>query len=74
MYDKPSDKPDVNSARRELFVPRRQDFVNIPPTEDALTQHILRAIYQGAPVSGQALIPLPQAHLPSPSNSLDNIT
>jgi hypothetical protein len=65
MYDRTSDLMAVNDARRHLFSRRSKALESIPPTQSALTQHLLRAVYQGGHVWGKAL----QANqtLPSPS-------
>ena len=49
-----------------LFYNKGKDFDNMPPTKDALIQHILRAAYQAGYIWGQALITRP--NLPDPSN------
>lgn len=36
----------VNGARRFLFFHQAKDFDNMPPSSDALHQHILRVAYQ----------------------------
>ena len=55
LYDKCSTEMEVNAARQELFTKGRE-IENIPPTKDALQQHILRAEYQAAYVWNQALV------------------
>ena len=64
-YCRTSETTDINTARRELFVARNQSMDNIPPTKDALIQHIKRATYQGAHIWGNTLELEPD--LPSPS-------
>ena len=49
-----------------LFYNKTKDFVNMPPTKDALIQHSLCAAYQAGHVWGQALITCPD--LPDPSS------
>ncbi|XP_071477249.1 uncharacterized protein [Diadema antillarum] len=46
MYDVTSNLVSVNEARRELFCKRKRNLENIPPTQDALLQHIKRVLYQ----------------------------
>ena len=46
MCDKNSTVTTVNAARQKLFSQRCKAIENIPPTQDALRQHTLRAAYQ----------------------------
>ena len=46
LYDKTSVLETVNEARRELFCKKNRNLENLPPTQDALAQHIKRAAYQ----------------------------
>lgn len=46
MYDRSSSCEDVNSCRRVLFSTKNREMESIPPTEDALRHHILRAMLQ----------------------------
>ena len=64
MYDKTSRCTDIDKARRKMFA-KRLKAEQIPPTFDALEQHLRRAIYQGGYVWVQAL--LLQPVLPSPT-------
>ena len=64
MYDKESSDSSVNKARQTLFTQKGREIENIPPTKDALRQHVLRTGYQAGHVWGQALLKEPQ--LPSP--------
>ncbi|XP_048003917.1 uncharacterized protein LOC125240114 [Leguminivora glycinivorella] len=66
MYDKSGSCTDVNSCRKELFTKKDRSIENLPPTQDSLKQHILRAVYQGGHVWGQLLVP--QQNLPCPSD------
>ena len=63
-YDKTSRCTDIDKARRKMFA-KRLKAEQIPPTFDALEQHLRRAIYQGGYVWVQAL--LLQPVLPSPT-------
>eukprot|EP00734_Pompholyxophrys_sp_LG126_P000123 Pompholyxophrys_sp_v1_NODE_11_length_5290_cov_18.520778.p5 type:complete len:143 gc:universal NODE_11_length_5290_cov_18.520778:4240-4668(+) len=45
-YDKGSDSNSVNETRQRLFCQENRDIERIPPTQAALFQHTLRAIYQ----------------------------
>ena len=64
MYDETSRYTDIDKARRKMFA-KRLKAEQIPPTFDALEQHLRRAIYQGGYVWVQAL--LLQPVLPSPT-------
>ena len=46
LYDKTSVLETVNEARRELFCKKNRNLENLPPTQDALAQHIKRVAYQ----------------------------
>ena len=65
MYDRTSSCTDVNTARRKIFA-KKHSVERIPPTHDALEQHIKRAAFQGGHVWGQSRLPNPV--LPSPTN------
>ena len=65
LYDKASNCLDVNGARRHLFIKKARQIEHIPPTSDALQQHIKRAVYQGSYIWGQAENPTPA--YPNPS-------
>ena len=65
LYQRTSELDDVNAARKDLFTQGRA-IDAIPPTKDALRQHVMRATYQAGYVWGQALFPNPE--LPSPSS------
>lgn len=43
LYDKTSDLQDINECKRVLFTKKNRVIENIPPTADALTQHIKQA-------------------------------
>ena len=49
-----------------LFTQKGREIENIPPTKDALAQHVLRVGYEAGHVWGQATIKAPQ--LPSPAD------
>jgi hypothetical protein len=48
VYDKTFDSESVNQTRLNLFCKKSRSFENLPPTQDALFLHVLRAIYQSA--------------------------
>ena len=52
-YDITSEETSVNKERKKLFTKGRQ-IDNIPPTQDALIQHVKRAIFQAAFVWSQS--------------------
>ena len=61
LYDCTSDLETVNNARKWLFT---KSLENIPPTQEALKQHIKRASYQ-AHCWNMVLIKIPE--LPNPA-------
>ena len=65
MYSKDLNIDTVNAARKRLFTSGRQ-IQNIPPTRDALVQHIKRAIFQAAYIWGEMFVRMPE--MPSPAN------
>lgn len=46
LYDRTSSKMGVNECRKELFTKKSRSIENIPPTENALEQHVKRAMLQ----------------------------
>ena len=64
MYDKACGQVKVNDTRQHLFARQSRALENIPPTQAALKQHALRAVYQGGHVWGNTLQKEPQ--LPNP--------
>ena len=46
LYDKTSYLDSVNEVRRELFCQKSRTMDHIPPTQDALLQHMKRVAYQ----------------------------
>ena len=74
LYDSNSPCNIVNGARKKLFAGKGKTVENIPPTQDALLQHVRRATYQGGHIWSQSLLLQPK--LPSPSDwgwrSVDN--
>ena len=48
-----------------LFTQKGRDIENIPPTQDALAQHVLRVGYEAGHVWGQASIKAPQLRSPA---------
>ncbi len=57
LYKRTSNCSDVNSCRRELFCDGRA-IDNIPPTREALLQHVRRSVYFGGYVWGSSLSPI----------------
>ena len=66
MYDRTCGLSKVNEARLHLFARKARALENIPPTQAALQQHVLRAVYQGGHVWGRVLQKEPR--LPSPAD------
>ena len=46
LYDKTSSLSSVNETRKELFCQKNRAMENLPPTQDALLQHVRRKVYQ----------------------------
>ena len=46
MYSKASEFTMVDAARKDMFFQKNSNLDIVPPTENALFQHCLRAIYQ----------------------------
>ena len=65
-YDHGSPESSVNSERQMLFTQKGREIENIPPTQDALTQHLLRVGYVAGHIWGQSLLTAPD--LPSPAD------
>ena len=65
MYDWTTDCECNDDARRELFTQKHRSLDYLPPTSDVLYLHILRAVYMGAYIWGQALLKNPE--VPDPS-------
>ena len=65
MYSRTTQLKSVNNARKHMFSYGNRSIDKIPPTQSALEQHILRAVYQSGHIWGQMLCPRPT--LPSPT-------
>ena len=50
MYDRGSSESSVSSERLVLFTQQIREIENIPPTQDALAQHVLRVGYEAGHV------------------------
>ena len=48
MYDRTSAEEEINTARKIMFAQKGRELDKIPPTRDALTQHVCRAILQAS--------------------------
>lgn len=55
LYDRTSSQLNIDQARLELFSKKGRGMESIPPTKDALVQHLKRAVYRGGHCWGQAL-------------------
>ena len=64
LYDKTSPLNSVNETRRELFCQRNRAMDKLPPTKDALLQHVRRAVYQAgiwtSSTEAKPVVPFPQ--------------
>ena len=65
LYDRTSSHEHVNDARKQLFTQKQRAMDALPPTREALRQHIRRTAYQAGYCWGQMMVPA--ADLPSPS-------
>ena len=65
MFRRWSSESSVNGERLVLFTQKGRDIENIPPTQDALAQHVLRVRYEAGHVWGQATIKAPQLRSPA---------
>ena len=63
MYDRASQCIEINKARKKIFA-RCNNVKGIPPTYDALEQHVKRAAFQGGFIWSNTLEKQPE--LPSP--------
>ena len=64
LYDRTSRATTVNQARKEMFARKGRKFNAIPPTRDAVVQHVKRTAFQAGHIWGQSLLPSPS--IPSP--------
>ena len=64
LYSRVTTLTSVNEARKRMFAFGNRQLENIPPTQDALVLHVMRAMYQAGQIWGQILLPNP--HIPSP--------
>ena len=66
LYDKTSPLTSVNEARKELFCKKNLAMDKLPPTQDALLQHLRRAVYQAGiwttSTQTQQVFPSPQQY------------
>lgn len=66
QYDRTSSDECVNDARKRLFTQKGRAIDNLPPSQDALIQHIKRAVYQAGYCWAQMMVASPV--LPSPGD------
>ncbi|KAL9951067.1 hypothetical protein ACROYT_G043662 [Oculina patagonica] len=64
LYDRTSNKANVNEARKQLFPQKGRAYDAIPPTRAALLQHTKRAAYQARHCWDKALTPNPNIPFP----------
>ena len=77
LYDRTSPLSTVNEVREELFCRKNRSVDRIPPTQDALLQHVRRAVYQAGiwtmSTQAQQVVPSPQEFAGQRSGpSMDN--
>ncbi len=65
LYDRTSPLTSVNETREDLFCRKSRCVERIPPTQNALLQHVRRAVYQAGIwttcAQAQQVVPSPQA-------------
>ena len=66
LYSRTSSLKKVNEARKQLFAQGNRQLENIPPTKEALRQHVKRAVFQAGHIWGQSKKANPE--LPSPAD------
>lgn len=66
LYDRTSDQESVNTCRKQLFARKNRLMETIPPTCDALMQHVKRACYQSSFIWNKSLLANPA--IPSPGD------
>ena len=64
LYDRTSNHEHVNDARKQLFTQKGRAIDALPPTREALRQHIRRTAYQTGYCWGQMMVVA--SELPSP--------
>ncbi|CAB3981604.1 Hypothetical predicted protein, partial [Paramuricea clavata] len=64
LYDRTSSLSSVNETRKELFCQKSPPMEKLPPTQDALLQHIRRTVYQAGiwttSTQAEPVVPSPQ--------------
>lgn len=65
MYSRTSQFHNVNAAWKQMFLYGNRQIDKVPPSHNALYQHILRAVYQSGHIWVQMLLRNPA--MPSPS-------
>ena len=48
LYDRTSQEFNVDTARKVMFAQKGRELARIPPTKDALAQHLKRAVFQSS--------------------------
>lgn len=64
LYQCISQLSHANEACKQMFATGNCKIGNIPPTKDALEEHVKHTVYEAGHIWGQSLIDLPQT--PSP--------
>ena len=62
MYDRSSTAEGVDDARLDMFARKQRPYEAIPPTRDALLQHVKRAAYQAGCKWSQSTVYASQKH------------
>ena len=65
LYDRSSGHEHVKDARKQIFTQKGRAIDALPPTREALRQHIWRTAYKAGYCCGQMMVAA--AELPSPS-------
>jgi hypothetical protein len=63
MYDQSSSTNKVNDASLDLFARKQRPYNGIPPSRDALVEHIKRSVFQAGHTWGQSLCKSPHGEL-----------
>ena len=65
MYDRSSTAEGVDDARLDMFARKQRPYEAIPPTRDALLQHVKRAAYQAGCIWSQSTVCQPETQSPA---------
>ena len=64
LYDETSSLRSINDTKRQLFCHKNRTMDKLPPTNDAVLQHVRRAVYQAGiwTTSTQTQLVIPSPH------------